>query len=69
MESVRIFDRASGGTIAAEFIKNISYNCVLDSTADFDIFSYIAVNKQLVGTPRLFWPRLASPASPRLSFS
>jgi hypothetical protein len=60
MESVRIFDRASGAAIAAEFIKNISYNCVLDSTPDFDVFSYIAVNKQLVRCACCVWPPLQS---------
>ena len=31
----------------AEFIKNISYTCVLDAVDKTDLFAFIAVNKQL----------------------
>jgi hypothetical protein len=37
----------SGSVMFPEFIKNISYTCVLDAIDSTDIFAYIAVNKQL----------------------
>lgn len=60
MESVRIVDKSSGATLAAEFIKNISYTCVLESTDQVDVFAYIAVNKRLVRS------RAGSRAMPRI---
>eukprot|EP00730_Choanoeca_flexa_P005059 TRINITY_DN11867_c1_g1_i9.p1 TRINITY_DN11867_c1_g1~~TRINITY_DN11867_c1_g1_i9.p1 ORF type:complete len:890 (+),score=245.21 TRINITY_DN11867_c1_g1_i9:193-2862(+) len=47
MEVVRTIDRHTGHAMFTEFIKNISYTCVLDAVDSTDIFAYIGVNKQL----------------------
>lgn len=47
-ESLRVLNRFTGEEMFLEFIKNISFTVVVESSELSDVFAYIAIDERLV---------------------